>query len=178
MIIEPHENGFQSCQRACWSQSYGTICQGKLRLGPPKIFTSQLSNSVSFCRSSVMNTSIHTRYRNSAAAILAKHEQTEPETPGCPQKLVPFYGHHVLPDNSFFFFQLPEILRQEFSAGASSEYCLKEMKTLILTLVIFWFSKGTGSRILCNFLPHHWRSFFLLPVRSDTFHYHSSKTKP
>ena len=82
-------------------------------------------------------------------------------TPGCPQEPVPFYGHHTVPKNTCFFFQLLEILQLEFSAGASSECCPKKMKKSILTLVIFWSSKGTRSGTLCNFLLHGWRSFFL-----------------
>lgn len=84
-----------------------------------------------------------------------------PVTTGFPQEPVPFYGHHMVPKNTCFFFQLLEILGLEFSAGASSEYCLKKMKKSILTPVIFWFSKGTRGRTLCNFLLPGWRSFFL-----------------
>lgn len=169
MIVEPHRNLFQSFQWVYWSQSCGTICQGKLRVGTKTTTKTtknqparQLGNSISLCKRLVMNTGVHTACRV-AGAILAQHEPTEPKTPGCPQQLGPFYGHHMVPKNSCFFFELPEILGLEFSVGASSEFCLKKMKKLILTLVIFWFSKGTGNTTLCNFLLHCWRSFFPFP---------------
>lgn len=119
----------------------------------------------------------HTPSRSPAGPSLCRTCRLNPVPLGCPQELVACDGRRTVPKNSCFFFQLLEILGLEFSAGASSECCLKKMRESILTLASFWFSKGAESRTL-QFPTASPKVILPLPTGSNTFHYHGSETKP